>query len=94
MSAFIATTLDDALKRQTPPRPPSFRLITVKGGGLHPGTDLDRPRALDAEDDEALVPPRPPKRLMLRPDVSRRPTLRVVAPGPGHLDVDTLSQPS
>ena len=62
VSAFIARTLDDALKRQTLPKAPPFRLITVKGEGLHPGIDLDRPRTLDVEDDEALVPPRPPKR--------------------------------
>ena len=53
VSAFIARTLDDALKRRTPtesPRP--FRLITVGGNGPRPGIDLDRPRAIDADDDE------------------------------------------
>jgi len=53
VSAFIARTLDDALKRQTPTASPPFRLITVDGDGLFPGVDLDRPRALFSEDDEA-----------------------------------------
>lgn len=61
LSAFIARTLDDALKRQVPPSAPPFRLITVKGEGLHPGIDLDRPRSLDVEDDEARFARRPPK---------------------------------
>lgn len=53
VSAFIARTLDDALKRRksaSPPKP--FRLITVGGGGSRPGIDLDRPRAIEAADDE------------------------------------------
>ena len=29
-----------------------FRLVTVRGARLRPGVDLDRPRALDAEEDE------------------------------------------
>jgi hypothetical protein len=55
VSAFIARTLDDALKRDAiPPVEPPFRLVTVKGPGLRPGVDLDRPRALEvAEDEEA-----------------------------------------
>ncbi len=62
VSAFIARTLDDALK-QTAPRPsPPFRLVTVKGEGLHPGIELDRPRALVAEDDEAIFARQPRKR--------------------------------
>ena len=52
MSAFIARTLDDALKRQEPSEPPPFKLVTVRGAPL-PGVDLDRPRALDVQDDEA-----------------------------------------
>jgi len=59
VSAFIARTLDDALKRQTTPPAPPFRLVTVRGDGLHPGVDLDRPRALDIEDDETVLPTRP-----------------------------------
>jgi hypothetical protein len=52
VSAFVARVLDDALKRQTPPPATPFRLVTVKGEGLHPGVDLDRPRALVVDDDE------------------------------------------
>ena len=52
VSAFIARTLDDALKRGEPSEPPPFRLITVRGGHPRPGVDLDRPRSLDAQDDE------------------------------------------
>ena len=52
-SAFIAKTLDDALKRRKTPEPPPFRLVTVRGVHTHPGVDLDRPRALDVQDDEA-----------------------------------------
>jgi hypothetical protein len=52
LSAFIAKTLDDALKRAAPPAAPPFRLVTVKGGGLQPGVDLDRPIALVTADDE------------------------------------------
>ena len=54
VSAFIAATLDDAIKRRTPSaaaRP--FRLITVGGDGPRPGIDLDRPRAIETADDEA-----------------------------------------
>ena len=53
VSAFIARTLDDALKRTEPKDPPPFRLVTVRGSRPRPGVDLDRPRTLDAEDDEA-----------------------------------------
>ena len=54
MSAFIARTLDDALKRrETQEAPPPFQLITVSGVRARPGVDLDRPRALDAQEDEA-----------------------------------------
>ena len=53
VSAFIARALDDALKRTEPQEPPPFRLVTVRGSRPRPGIDLDRPRALDAEDDEA-----------------------------------------
>ncbi|MCY3901653.1 MAG: ribbon-helix-helix domain-containing protein [Caldilineaceae bacterium] len=52
VSAFIAKTLDDALKRREPTEPPPFRLVTVRGVRARPGVDLDRPRALDAQDDE------------------------------------------
>lgn len=53
VSAFIARTLDDALKRTEPQEPPPFRLVTVRGSRPRPGVDLDRTRTLDAEDDEA-----------------------------------------
>ena len=54
VSAFIARTLDDALKCRRPASPPRpFRLITVGGGGSRPGIDLDRPRAIETADDEA-----------------------------------------
>ena len=54
VSAFIAATLDDAIKRRTPsPAAKPFRLITVGGDGPRPGIDLDRPRAIETADDEA-----------------------------------------
>lgn len=53
VSAFIARTLDDALKRPGPPASPPFHLVTVRGVQPRPGVDLDRTRALDAQDDEA-----------------------------------------
>jgi hypothetical protein len=52
VSAFIASTLDDALKRREPSEPPPFQLVTVRGVHPRPGVDLDRTRALDAQDDE------------------------------------------
>ena len=53
VSAFIAKTLDDALNRGVQSDPPPFRLVTVRGSRPRPGVDLDRPRALEAFDDEA-----------------------------------------
>lgn len=52
VSAFIARTLDDALKRGQPAAQPPFRLITVRGGRPRRGVDLDRPRSLDVIEDE------------------------------------------
>ena len=52
MSAFISRTLDDALKSREPPEQSPFHLVTVRGSRPRPGVDLDRPRALDAQDDE------------------------------------------
>ena len=53
VSAFIAKTLDDALKRRPAAEPAKpFRLITVGGDGPRPGIDLDRPRAIEVADDE------------------------------------------
>ncbi len=57
VSAFIARTLDDALKRRETTEPPPFRLVTVRGVRPRPGVDLDRPRALDAVDDETRFGP-------------------------------------
>ena len=53
VSAFIARTLDDALRQREGAEPPPFLLVTVRGVRPRPGIDLDRPRALDAEEDEA-----------------------------------------
>lgn len=54
VSAFISKTLDDALKRREErSEPPPFRLVTVRGARPRPGVDLDRPRALEAQEDEA-----------------------------------------
>ena len=53
VSAFIARTLADALKRRETLEPPPFRLVTVHGVQPRPGVALDRPRAFDARDDEA-----------------------------------------
>lgn len=52
VSAFISKVLDDALKQRTPPAPPAFTLVTTSGARVRPGVDLDRPRSLDAQDDE------------------------------------------
>ena len=41
--------------------PPPFKLVTVRGMYPRPGVDLDCPRALDVQDDEARwQPPQPP----------------------------------
>lgn len=53
VSAFIAKTLDDALKRSEPSESPPFRLVVARGVSPRPGVDLDRPRALEVQDDEA-----------------------------------------
>ena len=53
VSAFIARTLDAALKRPAPTQVKPFRLITVGGDGPRPRIDLDRPRELETRDDEA-----------------------------------------
>ena len=53
VSAFVSGTLSDALKRREPSEPPPFRLVTVRGVYPRQGVDLDQPRALEAEDDEA-----------------------------------------
>lgn len=53
VSAFITKTLDDALKRREPSEPPPFQLVAVPGVHPRPGINLDRPRAPDAQNDEA-----------------------------------------
>ncbi len=55
VSAFITKTLDDALKRREQSEPPPFQLVTVSGVHPRPGVDLDRPRALNVQDDEARL---------------------------------------
>ena len=58
VSRFIATVLDDALKRTEPEKAPAFRLVTVGGDGPRPGFGVDRPRAFEAGEDESrFVPP-------------------------------------
>ncbi|MCY4581848.1 MAG: ribbon-helix-helix domain-containing protein [Chloroflexi bacterium] len=54
VSSFIARTLNDALKHHKPSEQPPFRLVTIRGVHPLPGVDLDRPRALDAGQDETL----------------------------------------
>ncbi len=53
VSAFIAGTLDDALKRSKPQEPPPFQLVTVRGVHPRAGVDLDRIRELEVQDDES-----------------------------------------
>lgn len=53
VSAFIAQILNDAIKRRNPQDAPPFQLVTVRGVRPRRGVDLDSPRGLDAEDDEA-----------------------------------------
>ncbi len=53
VSAFIAKVLDDALKRPVAEAAPPFRLIVAGAGGAPSVADLDRPRQLDVDDDEA-----------------------------------------
>ena len=55
VSAFIAKTLNEAMKRPQPSQVPPFRLITVRGVSVRPGVDLDRPRALFALEDETRL---------------------------------------
>lgn len=57
VSAFIAQTLDDALKRREPTPAPPFQLVTVRGSRPRRGVDLDRPRSLDVHDDQGRYSP-------------------------------------
>lgn len=52
MNRFGAEPLDDARRRRDDREAKPFRLITVRGSGVRPGVDLDRPRALEVEEDE------------------------------------------
>ncbi len=53
-SAVVARALESQLVSQSSKlEAPSFRLVTVGGGGLRPGVDLDRTSKLVAADDEA-----------------------------------------
>ncbi len=52
VSAYIAKVLDDNLKREAPSPAGPFRLVTVGGRGVRPGFDLDRPRSIEASEDE------------------------------------------
>jgi predicted DNA binding CopG/RHH family protein len=58
VSAFIAKTLNDALRRPARKPAPPFRLVTAGEGGVLPGVDLDRPNALVVAEDEEEFPPR------------------------------------
>ena len=53
ISAFIAETLADALKREETSEEKPFRLVTVRGGRPQPGIDLDRPREIETSDNVA-----------------------------------------
>ena len=53
VSAYISKTLSGALQSREPSEPLPFQLVAVRGARPRPGIDLDRPRALDAEDDQA-----------------------------------------
>jgi hypothetical protein len=52
LSAVITAALRAQLaKRHPPSKPKVFRLVTVKGGGLRPGVDVRKLRAVDEADD-------------------------------------------
>ena len=52
VSAIISEALRAQLgKRATPPKTAPFRLFTVKGGGLRPGVDVAKLKALDESED-------------------------------------------
>jgi plasmid stability protein len=53
VSAWIVAILDDAIKRPPVRAERPFRLVTVGGGGVRHGVNLDRPRELDVQEDEA-----------------------------------------
>lgn len=51
VSTFVVKTLENALKRPEPLAQPPFHLITVSGIRPLPHVDLDRPRALQVQED-------------------------------------------
>ena len=53
VSAWIAAILDDATKRPRRREERPFRLVTVGGTGVRDGVNLDRPRELEIQEDEA-----------------------------------------
>lgn len=54
LSALVAQALRALLtERRAREASAPFRLVTVRGGGVQPGVDLDRTSALIAADDEA-----------------------------------------
>ena len=53
VSAFIARSANDALKRPEPTPVKPFRLITVGGEGPRPSVDLDRSREIERREDDA-----------------------------------------
>ena len=52
VNRFSANLLGDVRRRRDDREPKPFRLITVRGSGVRAGVDLDRPRALEVEEDE------------------------------------------
>ena len=55
VSAFIAKSMEDILTRHDSVQLPPFRLVTVRGSRPRPGVDLDRPRALEIQEDESQI---------------------------------------
>lgn len=52
VSAIISEAVRARLaRRETPSKTVSFRLITVKGGGLRPGADVTKLRTLEESED-------------------------------------------
>ena len=51
VSAVVAEALRAQLGKREPPKIAPFRLVTVKGGGLRPGVDVAKRKALDEIED-------------------------------------------
>ena len=57
-SAFTARALEEYLSKKPPGTAvPAFRLVTVGGGGLRPGIDLNRTSELIVAEDERTYRP-------------------------------------